>query len=185
MIPPVTRYLFIDGAYLAEVYKKLMQAFWNIDGEINFMALKGIGSANKVFYYDCVDDVVRPHETREQLDARVQAKEDFLNRIRELPGFHVQEGRIAGARRRRQKQVDVQLTVDMLMHAVHRNMTHATLLAGDRDFLPLIEALEGLGTHVTVMYESTSGARALHHAADVVVRINNTDVYLGTYSEML
>ena len=72
MIPPVTRYLFIDGAYLAEVYKKLMQAFWNIDGEINFMALKGIGSANKVFYYDCVDDVVRPHE--EEIDRRVRAR---------------------------------------------------------------------------------------------------------------
>src|SRR5437899_2352083 len=93
--PQVTRYLFIDGGYLAAVYKNLMQAFWKVDGELDFMRLSGGASIyEKVFYYDCVDDVLRDGETREQLEARVQGKEDFLNRIRELPGFHVQEGRI-------------------------------------------------------------------------------------------
>ena len=83
-------------------------------------------------------------------------------------------------RRRRQKRVDVQLTVDMLMDAVHRNMTHATLLTGDEDFLPLIEALEGLGTHVTVMYERRTGARRLHAAADAGVGITIREAHRWT-----
>jgi uncharacterized LabA/DUF88 family protein len=179
--PQMTRYLFIDGAYLAAIYRDLMQEFWKIEGEIDFVALKKFASADKVFYYDCVDDVARSGEIREQVEARVRAKDSFLDGIRELPGYHVQEGRIAGVgRRRRQKRVDVQLAVDMLMHATHRNMTHATLLAGDEDFLPLIEALEGLGTDVTVIYERQSGARTLHWAADAGVGITIREAYSWT-----
>ena len=48
--------------------------------------------------------------------------------MRDVEGFHVVEGFTFG---RRQKGVDVNIAVDMLMHTVRNNMDRAYLLAGD------------------------------------------------------
>ena len=69
-------------------------------------------------------------------------------------GFTFIGGRITGRPGNiRQKGVDVLLAVEMLDHAFRKNMDEAWLLAGDADFVPLVEAVTRLGTWVNVIYD--------------------------------
>jgi uncharacterized LabA/DUF88 family protein len=78
-------------------------------------------------------------ETDSAFDFRVKKQTDEFNAIRSLPGFHVRLGTLSGTGKRlRQKEVDVQLAVDMLTQAFAKNMNRATLIAGDLDFRPVV-----------------------------------------------
>ena len=50
----------------------------------------------------------------------------------------------------RSKRVDITLATEMLVHATRRNYDIAVLIAGDEDYVPLIEAVqaEGRGVHL-------------------------------------
>jgi uncharacterized LabA/DUF88 family protein len=95
----------------------------------------------RTFFYNCLDNLQREKETKAEFEARVQRQEQYFARIRSTRAVHLRSGTLTGHRRRRQKEVDVLLAVDMLTHGFNRNMTHATLLAGDLDFRPIVEAL--------------------------------------------
>ena len=58
------------------------------------------------------------------------------------------------------------IAVDMLTHAHRKNMNRATLLAGDQDFRPLIDALVRDGMFVELMYDPVSISTELADAAD-------------------
>jgi hypothetical protein len=58
------------------------------------------------------------------------------------------------------------LTVDMLTHAFRRNMHKATLLTGDNDFKPLLDALVQDGMFVSLLYPPDETSRELMQAAD-------------------
>lgn len=155
-------YVFIDGNYLRRAYEDTMRQFFpDADHRnIDFIALKNAVGAAKAFFYDSVDD--------DAPDAA--ARREHLEQIRSLDGFHVREGTVTRDKKR-QKQVDVQLAVECLTHAFNKNVWHVTLVAGDLDFKPLVDALINLGVHVHVYYEPKSGARRLYRAADVAAPI--------------
>lgn len=115
-----------------------------------------MAQASKAFYYDSVDE--------DGPDA--QKRREALDRLNSLDGFHLREGTLSRDQKR-QKQVDVALAVECLTHAFQKNVWHVTLVAGDQDFKPLVDALIQTGTHVHVMYEPKSGSRRLYRAADV------------------
>ncbi|MBD2254416.1 NYN domain-containing protein [Nostoc parmelioides] len=54
--------------------------------------------------------------------------------------------RPTGKAKKEQKEIDIMIAVDMLTHSFQKNMDEATLLAGDLDFKPLIDALVLNGT---------------------------------------
>jgi hypothetical protein len=116
----------------------------------------------KGFYYDCLDEQ-RSDEQIADYEIRKKGLEDTFNQIREIPGFHVRLGTLAG---RRQKEVDVALAVDMLTHAFYKNMSRAVLIAGDLDFRPLVDSLVRLGTYVEVASAKSNTAKPLQWAAD-------------------
>jgi hypothetical protein len=70
------------------------------------------------------------------------------------------------------KKVDVMLTVDMLTHAFRKNMHKATLLTGDNDFKPLIDALVQDGMFVTLWYPTGETSAELMQAADARKPLN-------------
>jgi uncharacterized LabA/DUF88 family protein len=119
----------------------------------------------KVFYYDAVP--AQDHkEEREAWIERIRPQTDEFAKIRALAGFHVQLGDLRGrAGNQRQKRVDVQIAVDMLLHTFRQNMERCTLLAGDVDFQPLIEALIREGMFVDV-WHPPQASPALLDAAD-------------------
>lgn len=160
-------YLFIDGGYLRQRYQESVRPWFGNDGEIDFSTIAETYRSRKTFYYDCLDTIRRKDETESAFNSRVSSQEAYFNKIRELAGFHVQLGTLAGDERgRRQKEVDVLLAVDMMNHAIRGNMTIAILLAGDRDFKPLVESLIQIGTYVHVVSDARWRSEDLAWAAD-------------------
>ncbi len=172
-------YLFIDGGYLRAKFKKCMERYHDEEVPLsiseNALALRTFTYPipEKTFYYDCVDEREIDNESDAQFAARVKEQEDVFNSIRELPGWHVREGRLVGARRnnRTQKRVDVLLAVEMLSHAFNKNMRRAVLIAGDDDFTPLVEELLRHGTYVQVWSDLRFNSMHLMHTADAGERM--------------
>lgn len=161
----IDNYAFIDGNYLRKAYEAAMGRFFaDVDyRNLSLVTLKQELQASKIFYYDSVDE--RLPDAKERLE--------YLDTLSSLDGFHVRRGTITGkkAKRRRQKKVDVQLAVDAMSHAFNKNCWHISLVAGDLDFEPLVNALIQLGVHVHVWHEKRSAAKGLHRAADVAAPI--------------
>lgn len=168
----MTTYLFIDGGYLRDKFKKCMKRYHG--DEIIDPLIPAVSTALgpihilKTFYYDCVDERQAEQESPDDFAQRAKAQEAFVDSIRDVPGWHFREGRLVGARKqdRGQKRVDVLLAVEMLSHAFNKNMEKAILIAGDDDFTPLVDELLRHGTFVEVLSDHWSRSSHLMHAAD-------------------
>lgn len=172
-------YAFVDGAYLRRVADEFIAEMFSVSAEIDFQQLRGVASnVERVFYYDCLNDIRKDGESDTDCARRVEAQQAILNGIQSLEGFHVRLGSLSGARKKlRQKKVDVLLAVEALDHAFRGNMSRACLIAGDLDFAPLVDSLIRLGTYVQILYAPKSAARELYSAADIGQPINFTNVY--------
>ncbi len=160
-------YLFVDAGHLYQYFHETLSKFFLSDAEIDFEKLKRYFSAKKCFYYDCLDDKKKNKETEDEFQNRIKEHNERLTKIRETAGCHVRLGSLTGSdKNRRQKEVDVLLTVDMMTHAVRQNMTHAVLITGDRDFKPLVESLVQLGIFVTIAGHIKHTSMELAWAAD-------------------
>lgn len=164
-----TRYLFIDGGYLRECYARFAKA-WLIGEDRNNSQLnfeKITQGYFKTFYYDC-KDIKGKDEPDVDFKSRLAKQEELLDSIQAVRGCHVQLGALTGGegKRKRQKEVDILLTVDMMNHAIRQTMTHAVLLSGDRDFRPVVRSLVELGIFVTIQGDAKDTALELRQAAD-------------------
>jgi uncharacterized LabA/DUF88 family protein len=163
--------MFIDGAYLRSRIEDAATRY-SIDkdrrlvGDLDCFCQFIRGRHEKVFFYDCLP-LRRSGEDDLAYGARVTQAEESFSLLRRLPGFHVFLGnaKSEGAKAR-QKGVDVQLAVHMLMHVFRKNVRNVTLVTGDLDFKPLIDALVLEGAYVTLRFEQTSAAKELIEAAD-------------------
>ena len=163
--PKEIEYLFIDGSYLSATIGKLSKEFYS--GRtipIDFQKLAG--GHTKSFYYDCIKPR-RKKESEKDFLKREEDQQEQFNAIRMINGYHVYEGVTKGkVGQQRQKQVDVKIAVDMLSHSHRRNMHKATLLTGDLDFKPLVEALIDDGMYVTLWYDPSSTSKELMYTVD-------------------
>jgi hypothetical protein len=77
----MSTYLFIDGGYLRDNFKKCMSRYHAEDVGLSIplttVALLGQYGieAEKIFYYDCIDERGKDDETSEQYAHRVTAQE--------------------------------------------------------------------------------------------------------------
>jgi uncharacterized LabA/DUF88 family protein len=135
-------------------------------------------SFTKVFYYDALP-VKEQNESEQAYELRIKPQEDLLNYIRSFDRYHVYEGDARRRQRRglEQKKVDVMIAVDMLTHSFRRNMHRATLLTGDLDFKPLVDALVQDGMFVTLWYPPNATSRELITAADARMRFDIQNAY--------
>jgi uncharacterized LabA/DUF88 family protein len=172
-------YVFVDGAYFRKVADEFVEEMFSVPAEIDFPSLRGVSlNAERVFYYDCLNDVRKDGESDANFSKRVEAQQEFFDRIQGIEGFHVRLGSISGARKKlRQKKVDVLLAVEALDHAFRGNMSRACLIAGDLDFAPLVDSLIRLGTYLQVIYSRRSAAKELYIAADIGRPITFNQVY--------
>jgi uncharacterized LabA/DUF88 family protein len=158
-------YLFIDGEYLRQRHRAAMQAFFGEDGDLDVEPILHQAKARRAYFYDSVDETRRSDETEYDWKNRVLERESFFSHVQSLSGFHVR-GTVTLGKKREQKEVDVQLTVDMLTHGFNGTMSKAVLLAGDRDFRPVVDALVRHGVFVDVWYHRNSFSQELPGAAD-------------------
>jgi uncharacterized LabA/DUF88 family protein len=177
---PIT-YLFVDAGHLKPNFAQVMTAWFGSSVELYLPGVRQLCDATKVFYYDSIDDVARSGETPEELEARVSAQESRLREINAIQNTHVRFGSVTGlGRKRRQKEVDILIAVDMMNHAVRQNMDRAVLLTGDRDFTPLVETLVQLGLTVQVAGDFRYTSDVLRAAADYFIPLG-----LQNYSSFL
>ena len=133
-------YLFVDGSNFRQYFNETTKKWFGQEVEFDFKKIKDFFNAEKVFYFDCIDDIKNENETDVAYDAKVNGQEEELNKIDKVEGCHVHLGSLRHAKkqkRRGQKEVDVMLAVQMMEHAFRGNMSKAILLSGDLDFRPL------------------------------------------------
>ncbi len=64
------------------------------------------------------------------------------------------------------KCVDISLATDMLTHAHRENYDIAILVTGDKDFLPLVQAVMAQGSRVVLWFFEEALSKALKHEVD-------------------
>jgi uncharacterized LabA/DUF88 family protein len=150
MLGDFGRYYFIDGGCLRAIVAGISEELTGNRDELSLIFSDLATDADKIFYYDAVS-AQEHNESLSDYRNRVDSEYQRFDAIQALSRFHVVLGEIKG-RPRRQKRVDVHLAVDMLTHTFRGNMREATLLAGDDDFIPLVQALIREGLTVTVWH---------------------------------
>lgn len=160
-------YLFVDGSNFRQYFNETTQKWFGQEVGFDFKKIKDFFRAEKAFYYDCIDDIKTDSENQQDFESRVDLQEVNLNKIREVEGCHVHLGSLSGkGKKKRQKEVDVLLAVQMMEHAFRGNMSKAILFSGDKDFRPLVESLVRLGLFVEVVGDQNHISSDLIHAAD-------------------
>ena len=162
---PVIKYLFIDGGCLRATLKKVSERYFDgRDLRINFAQLKS--DHVKAFYYDAIP-AIKNAGSEADYQERIRPRIDLHNQIARLPGYHIYEGDSRIRRKQvQQKEVDVMIAVDMLMHTFRGNMDRATFIASDIDFKPLLDALVREGMFVNLLYPPSDTNQDLVNAAD-------------------
>lgn len=174
--PKEIKYLFIDGGYLRKAIEGISKRYF--DEEPIDIIFENISKGfTKTFYYDCPAPQKR-NETVDDYKERLEKQKIFFNKIRNQKGYHFFEGVVTGEPgNARQKQIDVKIAVDMLVHTIRGNMHQATLIAGDQDFKPLIEALVQEGMYVTIWCEAKHTSPELIYSADDRQYLNVQTLY--------
>lgn len=166
---PKTSYLFIDAGCLRAAIERISERYFGVKDAVTVQYGMLRNSFTKAFYYDAVP--AKGHDEEEHVWlSRIEPQMNAINAIKSADGFHAQTGDLRG-KKARQKKVDVQIAVDMLLHTVRQNMEQCTLLAGDVDFQPLLEALIREGMYVTLWHPEHAAAD-LVNAADSVRPLN-------------
>ena len=176
--PKEIKYLFIDGGCLRASLDKLSEAYaGGMPLDINYRQLTQTYS--KVFYYDALPER-KVNEDDASYHARIAPQRLLFDHLSSLDRFHVYEGDVRRSSARRgpeQKKIDVMIAVDMLTHSFRRNMHEATLLTGDLDFKPLIDALVHEGMFITLWYPQGTTSKELIAAADRSERFGIGSIY--------
>lgn len=167
--PIETAYIFIDAGCLRETVREISRRYLGDESSIviNWMGLRR--QHQKAFVYDAVS-ARGYNEDHIEYQGRIAGRMEEYARIKALDGFHMQLGDLRG-KKSTQKKVDVQITVDMLMHTVRGNMSRCTLLTGDSDFQPLLEALTREGMFTTLWHPRHAPAD-LTGAADSLMALD-------------
>ena len=176
--PPLAKLMaFVDGGYLRE------ECVNRFDEEINYQKLKERilayfnancngkydGDLVRIYYYDAIVDRLNP---------KYDEQNDYFNRIKTFNGYQVRLGKLIptgkdGTGQLKQKGVDVLLAVDMITKAHSEQYDFAILLAGDSDFLEVVNAVKDSGKRVFGMYFRRHIADDLYDAFDARIEIEN------------
>ncbi len=171
-------YLYLDAAYLRRALANRLTEVGIPSASPRWPVVAKYFRATRTYFYDCPETVRREAEDEIEYHARTRAQDAQSREIGLLDGFFVRRGSHRGTPgRTRQKEVDVLLAVDMLTHAQRQTTKSVTLLAGDLDFKPVVEAVVELGVTVTVAFEPRSGSVDLALAADMRQKISLFDLW--------
>ena len=165
---------FIDGGYLDKVlyydhtnqridYAKLVKKMVHPDELL------------RAYYYHCLPYQGNPPTEEEK--SRYSSMHRFTTALSFLPRFEVRLGRLAFRGREPngepifiQKRVDCMFGVDMALLAGKGKITNVSILSGDSDFIPAIEAVKREGVLVTLWHgrfsQDTSPSRQLFEVCD-------------------
>jgi len=147
--------LFIDGGYLEHIKK------YGFTGEIDYKKLVPYvcnpeGILEYGYYYTCMPyQFQSPSENQKRLYSK---KRRFIQYLEKLDKMSVKLGilKYQGKGIYIQKRVDVLLALDISRHSWKKEIDTAIIIAGDSDFVPVIEEAKKYGVK-TVLYYYSSG----------------------------
>lgn len=154
--------IFIDGENLAIRYANLLgnsQPLHHVKFEpniyvwsslLNLNAHRTVNTIRRYYFTSTRGDENRRHEIHDKLyELGIQAPRFFPKN-----------------KNRGSKQVDISLSVEMLSHAHSNNYDVAVLVAGDQDYVPLVEAVKAQGRQVFVWFVQDGLSPMLRRSAD-------------------
>jgi len=147
--------LFIDLRNVLESVK-MVESSSPFRLDIYTMAVQLVGSRELVAAY--VFDTRRPFG-EDDLSVR------FHDRLRHL-GFRVIARESFDSVRKEQKEVDVAMACEMVVHALRDHYDIAIVVSGDRDFVPAIQHVQAAGKRVEVAAFDNSVSKAIILVAD-------------------
>lgn len=160
--------IFIDGGYLR---KNLCDSFGddNIDfGELLDILLNWYNSlpsylfqANliRAYYYDAIVS---------EEDKEFAKQKEYFKSVTNPFSFTVRLGRLVRSSKKKfkQKGVDILMAIDALSKAYENHYDTAIFVLGDRDFLPLVEAVKDAGKKTIGVFWISNVASELLAAFD-------------------
>ena len=161
--------IFIDGSNL---YHSLKNIFGRTDLDIGKFCQRLLRRRKliRIYYNNAKVGIKEEPE-------RYRHQQAFFAGINAIPYSELRLGRLVYTNWPSvppyEKGIDVQLTTDMLTHSYKNNYDVATLVAGDNDFVPALQALKDTGKHVEVALFGRGGtSRQLRGVADRVIMLN-------------
>lgn len=170
--------VFVDGGYLRELCleffgndnikfdtlrKDLVSAFNNQEG--------GSFQANliRIYYYDAI--VREGHRD-------FKKQNEYFDRIRDTLYFSVRLGELVESSNKgfKQKGVDTIMAIDALTKAYQNQYDVAIFIAGDRDLVPLLNAIRDTGKKIFLITETSHCSPELTRSSDVPFGVQKSDV---------
>lgn len=144
-------------SHLAWAFKRMFNTF----GENPFRA-----DLIRIYYYDAIVDEKHPEfeSQRKYFDA-IEAQYAYTVRLRKL----VQSSKS----RFKQKGVDVMMSIDALTKAYRDQYDTGMFMAGDGDFVPLIEAIKDAGKKTMCIYYPANTSDDLYKCSDMRISFDN------------
>ena len=162
--------IFIDGAYLAKNLHDTFQGKeWSFDPKQLIEALIHLAARPmqpdlvRAYYYDAIPD------DENKLEGE---RKKLLTNFEQLDNYQLRKGRLKDGRnptelgKRKQKGVDILLSIDMLSKAYENHYDIAIILSGDDDFLDLVEAIKDAGKTVAGVFFEDHISEDLKNAFD-------------------
>ncbi|MEI7463285.1 MAG: NYN domain-containing protein [Candidatus Taylorbacteria bacterium] len=149
--------IFIDGG---NFYRKIRQdnlipkgTRFNYVKFAEFLA-RGRTVSSKGYYIG----IVRNHDNTDKSKKMLESQQKLLNGL-ENEGYQIKKGRIVYDNKIREKGVDVQLAIDLVIGAVENCYDIAIIVSSDTDLIPAIRYIKSKGK--TVEYVGFSNAPSL------------------------
>ena len=163
--------IFIDGGYIRKLFLELFNNDKNNFTKVSHNLLKWYNTwppnphrANliRIYYYDGIAD------PKDDPESRFEQREYFESLERGNQNLDVNLGEAVKKEDGsfRQKGVDVLLTIDALSMAYQDLYDSALFLLGDRDFIPLIQAVKSTGKKTFGFFFTKKVAQELSTAFD-------------------
>ena len=172
--------IFIDGGYLRENLKKefgddgiLIDGFqrlvYYLVGFVGKYTPNIKGELIRIYYYDAIVDETEKEKRQEQ--------SSFFAMMRNVPFCTVRLGRLVKTRESyRQKGVDIVMAIDMLSKAYAHHYEIAILVAGDGDFVDLVDAVKDAGKRVYGAYLEKHVSEKLFESFDFAITLTRGEL---------
>jgi uncharacterized LabA/DUF88 family protein len=130
------------------------------------------GLLARITYYDALPNPDADPQSNTEV-------EEFWRTIERLDDVHLGFGELRGLKRKvRQKGVDTLIAVDMVAGAFSQLFDIAVLVAGDADFVPVVEEVKRRGVMVAIAGHANSTSSELRAVADRFIEIEQKSYWL-------
>lgn len=140
--------IFIDGENLAIRYREMLgdNSHYN---HVNYLENIFVWSHFLNFKTHAACEIVRKY----YYTSTKGSADKITEIVEKLKSIGIEAPRVFKKHKTRgSKQVDISLSVDMLTHASRKNYDVAVLVAGDEDYVPLVDAVMAEGRRVCLWF---------------------------------